>query len=502
MLHLRLKSFTVFSSLVFCSISGCSSLFAEPWSTTGDVLLRHKIQLLKDEGLIDGVVMTWPYNYGDLYNSLRSAGTIDSDYSFLADSLVLDMMKEAEVEGLEASVSLYGGTDSQPLRSYGSQNRGSYGASLEASQMGETYAFKLRGSYVHDNMDLQRYRLDGSYLAYALGNWSFSVDKIDRWWGPGWEGSLILSDNARPVPALSITRNVSFPSELPVLSWFGPWTATTFMGRMESDRYISNPYLWGFRLELEPFSWLSIGLSRTAQWAGDGRPSGIGDFWNVVIGNDNNDEDLSIAQEPGNQLAGVDIRIKPLKSIPIVLYGQMIGEDAGGFLPTKNMLLGGAEVWGIAPWDSQTTWRAHVEWCDSAARYHKDLTPYSIDELGYAAAYNHHIYKSGYRYHGLSMGHAMDGDGEMLSFGGLLSLKDDTYFGFLLRKTKMNRHGVYKIHSVSTTPSDVDSIELYGGFDLFNVNFEWSIAYYDYGVSELLYINEDVVASFGLTFAL
>ena len=25
----------------------------------------------------------------------------------------------------------------------------------------------------------------------------------DRWWGPGWDGSLILSNNARPIPAIT-----------------------------------------------------------------------------------------------------------------------------------------------------------------------------------------------------------------------------------------------------------------------------------------------------------
>ena len=497
-----------FCSLALLAGGVCSTLHAEPWSTTGDVLLRHKLQLLKDEGLVDGLVMTWPYNYGDLYNSLRSAESIDSDYSFLADALTLELMKESELYVSDYSLFAYGGTESQPLRTFSSQNRGSYGAGFITSQMGEAYAYRIKGSYVHDRIDSQEYRLDGSYLAYALGNWSFSVDKIDRWWGPGWEGSLILSNNARPVPAVSITRNVSYPSELPVLSWLGPWTATTFMGQMESDRAVPNPYLWGFRFEFSPFSWLELGVSRTAQWAGDGRPGGIGDFWNVIIGNDNNDESLSVTEEPGNQLAGFDARIKPLKSVPVAFYGQAIGEDAGGFMPTKYMFLGGMDVWGITPWDSQTTWRAHVEWSDTAARYHLDGSAYSDDEVEFdldGYAYSHHIYRSGYRYRGLSLGHSMDGDGEMLSFGGLLSDSRDRYVGFLLRRSRINRFDASKYegrHSVSYDRTSIDSVKFYGGFEVFNLNFSWSLVYYDYSDYELLNIDEDLMASIAISFEL
>ena len=42
------------------------------------------------------------------------------------------------------------------------------------------------------------FALDGSYIAARLGNWSASFGQVERWWGPGWDGSLILSTNARP----------------------------------------------------------------------------------------------------------------------------------------------------------------------------------------------------------------------------------------------------------------------------------------------------------------
>jgi hypothetical protein len=50
-------------------------------------------------------------------------------------------------------------------------------------------------------------------LPALLGNWSTSLGKVDRWWGPGWDGSLILSTNARPIPAISLDRRIAEPFE-------------------------------------------------------------------------------------------------------------------------------------------------------------------------------------------------------------------------------------------------------------------------------------------------
>ncbi len=39
-----------------------------------------------------------------------------------------------------------------------------------------------------------------------------------------------------------------------------------------------------------------------------------------------------IVQEPGNQLAGIDLRWKVL-DLPVALYGQVAGEDEDNFFP-------------------------------------------------------------------------------------------------------------------------------------------------------------------------
>jgi hypothetical protein len=102
--------------------------------------------------------------------------------------------------------------------------------------LGNRWGGRLELSVVADADDDDTFRYDGSYFAGKFGNWIVTAGAQDRWWGSGWEGSLILSNSARPVPAISLDRAVSDPFESKWLRWIGPWRLSTFMGYMEGDR--------------------------------------------------------------------------------------------------------------------------------------------------------------------------------------------------------------------------------------------------------------------------
>jgi len=302
---------------------------------------------------------------------------------------------------------------------------------------------------VADAEDGQTFRPDGSYVAASLGNWMLSAGYLDRWWGPGWQGGLILSTNARPVPALSIDRNQSTPFDVPVLRWLGPWRLSTFMGQLESDRDYSNALLWGFRMEFRPHPTLQIAASRTAQWCGEDRPCGLDTFWDLLTGNDNADASLPKDQEPGNQLGGFDVRWSwPGSRVPLALYAQGIGEDEAGFLPSKYLGLFGAEVWGDLAGGS---WRGHVEYADTACDFLNDPPEFGC-------AYTHGIYTSGYRYRGRVQGHSMDADGESIGVGLLFIEQSGHRWDLLVRDVKVNRAGVAPAHSLADGPATVRDI--------------------------------------------
>ena len=90
--------------------------------------------------------------------------------------------------------------------------------------------------------------------------------------------------------------------------------------------------------------------------------------------------------------------------MPISLYGQYVGEDEAGLLPSKKMYLAGID------YSSQLNnlpLQVYAEWADT--RTNGDVQGIS---------YNHYIYQDGYYQHGFPLGHAMGGDGQMLSLGG------------------------------------------------------------------------------------
>ncbi len=423
---------------------------AEPWISPGDVRLRHDIQMLSDAGLLTGPSLSWPIGWSHLARELTQidAGELPSGQQAAVERLRSLAQREMRAGDIGISVELAGAVDPTPLRTFEDTPREEGEAALAVDWVGERFAFKLAGTVVADAYDDKTYRADGSYAAMSLGNWMLSAGFLDRWWGPGWQGSLILSNNARPVPAIAIDRNEPTPFETKWLSWLGPWRLSTFMGQYESDRDYENPLMWGLRLEFRPHPTLQIGISRTAQWCGADRPCGLDTFWDLLVGNDN-DQDLS--EQPGNQLGGFDVRWSwPGGRVPIALYAQGIGEDEAGYLPSKYLGLFGAEVWGDVAGGS---WRAHVEYADTACDF-------LADPPEFGCAYTNSIYTSGYRYRGRVQGHLMDADGESIGGGALFIDARGRRWDLQGRNVKLNRAGAALGHSLAGAPATVRDLAL------------------------------------------
>ncbi len=218
---------------------------------------------------------------------------------------------------------------------------------------------------VADPDDDQQFRADGSYLGVNVGNFMISAGFMERWWGPGWDGSLILSTNARPIPSLTLERNYTDPFKSKWLSWIGPWRASIALGEMEgSDVAVPNVKFLAARVNFKPRPWLEFGLTRTAQFCGGDRPCDWDTFTDMLFGRDNNDEGGDPSEEPGNQLAGYDMRLRsPWKALPVAFYTQWIGEDEAGGLPSKFIGQFGLEFWGGSPLGG---YRLRAEYSDTA----------------------------------------------------------------------------------------------------------------------------------------
>jgi hypothetical protein len=421
---------------------------AEPWISPGDVRLRHDLQQLSDRGLLSGPTLSWPIGWSQVARELGKLDTaaLSTGEQTAVERLRARAARETRTGDVSLAATLSGAFDPTQLRTFESTPREEGEATLSADWLGQRFAWKLSATVVADPDDDHELRPDGSYLAMSLGNWMISAGYLDRWWGPGWQGSLILSNNARPMPSIAIDRNESTPFDLPVLRWLGPWRLSTFMQQFESDRDYSNALLFGLRAEIRPHPTLQIAASRTAQWCGDGRPCDLDTFWDLLVGNDN-DQDLS--EQPGNQLAGFDVRWSwPGARVPLALYAQAIGEDEAGFMPSKYLGLFGAEVWGDL---AGGTWRAHVEYADTACDFLE-----SPPEFG--CAYTNVIYTSGYRYRGRVLGHSIDADGESIGAGALFIDSRGHRWEVLGRNVKLNRAGVAPEHSLADGEARVNDL--------------------------------------------
>jgi hypothetical protein len=442
---------------------------AEPWVGPGDIALRHDLQQLADAGVLQEPTLSWPLPWAGI-----SADVAEVDVARLSLQLQsalsrVEARAAAETAGQEIGVemAIAGTSDPWALRSFEDGPREKGELSVAVDQAGDRLSWKLSAGVAGNPHDEQEFRLDGSYVAVRLGNWNLSAGAIDRWWGPGWEGSLILSSNTRPMPSIALDRNEARTFSWPVLRWLGPWRLSTFMGQLEEDRDYPHALLFGIRAEARPIPSLQVAASRTAQWCGEGRPCGLGTFGDLLAGNDNSDD---LATEPGNQMGGFDVRWSwPAGRVPMALYAQAIGEDEAGFLPSRYLGLFGAETWG--EWRGKT-WRLHLEYADTACDF-----PASPPDFG--CAYTHHIYTSGYRYRGRAIGHTIDADGESAGMGVLWMAGSGRYWNLLVRDVKLNRAGLATGHSLVGGPANVNDVSLTHGRPLAWGNITAQLGYAD-----------------------
>jgi len=172
---------------------------------------------------------------------------------------------------------------------------------------------------------------------------SLQVGKIATWYGPGrLGGALIFTNNAQSYPGIRIHNPV--PIAVPgFFSFLGNVQYDLFFARLEEDRPIPNPVLFGMRLATRPSRYLEVGFSRSMIYGGEGHDSGIEAWWDAFKARNTNEP-----SEEGlvNQIAGIDVTLTlPFAFQPVQAYVEMAGEDAAD--------LGGTSI----PWPSH---RAYV----------------------------------------------------------------------------------------------------------------------------------------------
>ena len=466
---------SLLKTIILLSLNG---LFAEPFLSPHDLSLRHEIRLLQDRGLINSTINTWPLNLGELDKVYKNN---------LKHNLLVDKIRKEQQLGFGNIISYISISENNDIsRPFGNRSRARYSTGLGATWMNDRYALKLSLQALdgvgedYRGLKKEGLQVDGSYMAMRLGNWSASIGKVDRWWGPGWDGSLILSNNARPIPAISLDRRILDPFEHKWLSWIGPWSFNSFIGMLEQKRTIPNCYLWGIRTEFKPeiISGLEIGLFRMMQLGGEGRREDLETFVNAFLSQDNFHHNN--LEEPGNQLAGIDLRFRP-GELPIAFYTQIVGDDEDKFLPNALFYQYGLEFWLNL---ELGTFRSFIEYNDLTTRWWTD------DLRKFNITYEHGIYLEGYRYLGRPIGHWGDTDSKILSLGSILQLNNDIAFGSVFRSGNLNSDGSGRNSVSNAKKSEYSAIEVFNSiaFDKHYLKLETSLGW------------EEISSDSGLTF--
>ncbi len=246
--------------------------------------------------------------------------------------------------------------------------------------------------------------LIAGYGLLNAGNVELVIGREPLWWGPGYHGSMLLTNNARPFDMIRITSQQPF-----ILPWvfkgLGGLKPTLFVTQLEEDREYPHAKLMGMRLDFKPLSSFRFALSRVIMFGGDGRKGlTISDWFNILIANDNTEHSWSGSEIDNNQIISVDFSYirngidRPLPFTGMRLYGEIGAEDSSGNgWPKERAYIAGMFVDEPLLLDNLSL---RLEWATTAVN------------TKHSAWYTHGQYSSGYTYDGRIIGHHMGADAE------------------------------------------------------------------------------------------
>jgi hypothetical protein len=430
------------------------------WFESGDTLLRADLSLLNDARVIRLPISHWPLPQAAVEYALESAKEHFATNASVQVALarvrarVAGRASKSDVSRFELDASLTAG-QAGLLRDFDSLGREDAELRAGARVGGERLAVSLQLTAAAEPVDGQELRVDGSHATLQLGNWLVSANSLDRFWGPSHESSLILSNNARPMPTLMVERAAAVPFETSFLRWLGPWRFNFAISRMEDDRAdIDAPLFMAWRVVVMPFQDIELGFSRTAQFCGKQLECDADTFFNMLAGNDNVGIDATAENEPGNQMAGFDIRWNsPIGNWPYAVYSQMIGEDESSYVPAKYLAQFGAETW--KPMADGAFLQTFLEYSTTTCSANTGRGPY------YNCSYNQGRFNvEGYRFRGRVIGYTSDTDAENYSLGAIYSTSAGELWSATARTSRLNRNGPEPRNSVIAATADYTALEL------------------------------------------
>ena len=392
-----------FSSLINIFLFGTLSFsaFSDPWLSGSNEFEVKKLEYfsIKNQFSIDSSSYPIPLALvrnpnEEMFNNM----SLMNDYIKIADKII-----QRESKKFINEFGFSSNSEFNPFRFLDSKFKDKNSVFFSSSYLGERFASKISITTFENPYEDKKYNFSDSYVALVSGNFILGVGNYDRWWGPSHHASLILSNYSKSSPGLFIRSLEGFTSPLPLIRSFGKLNFSFFANQLENDRKIQNPFLIAGRLSFNPVNGLTIGLTRSIIFGGDGKDNSLKALWDSIRG----DASTMKGKSDGNidnELAGFDFKYSfSVRKAVWSIYGQYIGEDGTDYWPWRTFYSFGSE-WIL---ENKGLFKSiSIEYYD---------TFYYGEDIGDNVIYEHRTYASGYRYNGNPIGAFIDGDSEYIN---------------------------------------------------------------------------------------
>ena len=382
-----------------------SPAFASPWAEVGDNQLRADIELLQATGAVSDVTIHWPLPWQSLIEDLSRANLAAQPTGVQAAARrVLAQAQAATASGVSAWASMDLTNTPSVVYGFDGMGRGEGQAQLVLEGTSGPYSGRIALGGITQNFGDKPNKImpEGTYFSARLGGVRVYAGYLDHWWGPGQITALQLSNNARPMPQIGISRSSSQASSWPILRWLGPWQLEFLLGKFDGPQIQSNVYYNAVHLTVSPLPGLELGVAKTEQFCGQGHPCApLRDYFTNI--------DLSNHPDNVNGEGSLEIKYSNvLGKLPFQAYMQVMNEDYSWFSRSGSSHLFGASV--FLPTRTNPV-KLTVEYANSIAT----KTIFSFGTHVYGFTYRNGQYPDGMHYRGRTLGFSLDNDSTLAS---------------------------------------------------------------------------------------
>jgi hypothetical protein len=450
--------------LCAAALASFSGAAAGPWAEVGDAGLRNDIEILAAAGVIDNITMQWPLPWSTILARLNRAEALADLPPYVraaARRVAARARRDVHMHRPRVGLLMDGTNNPAVVRGFSALTIDKAQAQLSYEYVTTQSAIRVSLGTQTGGADRQGLMFDDSYAATLVGPAIVYAGYKSHWWGPGWISSMSLSNNARPLPQVGVSRASTTASKSPWLSWLGPWQYEFFVALMDGPRTDKNTILIGTRAAFSPIDHLEIGISRLTEICGLHHTCHpLWDYFNPNNNNthvNNTNDELSFDFKYSRAYANWGYEI----------YAQLMNEDNNPIVNSGTSKLAGGSVW--LPLHNGNG-RITVEYADSRAT--KNIWGGGY-ETGFA--YNNGMYLDGMRYRGRTLAFSLDSDSRLFSVQAAFTDNQARSLTLSYHRAQIStpalaaRVGTQWVNTVSSAPVTIDILET-----RLSLPFEWN----------------------------